>query len=69
VKDAILETKIRLALVDKMGSDGFAIGTEAASGVVTLQFDRDLAAARRHEATALVKGVGGVTKVVSVDKS
>ncbi len=68
VKDAVLETKIRLALVDKMGSDGFRIGTEAANGVVTLEFERDFAAARRYEATRIVKAVDGVTKVVSVDK-
>jgi len=69
VKDAILATRIRLALVDKMGSDGFKVGTEAANGVVTLAFDRDFDAARRTEAGKIVKGVDGVTKVVSVDKS
>jgi hyperosmotically inducible periplasmic protein len=68
VKDAVLETKIRLALVDKMGTDGFRIGTEAASGVVTLEFGNDLSAARRQEAKRIVEGVGGVHKVVSVDK-
>ena len=68
VKDAILETKIRLALVDKMGSDGFKVGTEAASGVVTLEFDHDFSSARRQEATTVVKRVDGVTKVVAVDK-
>lgn len=68
VKDAVLETKVRLAMVDKMGTDGFKIGTEAASGVVTLEFDHDLPAARRQEAMKVVKSVDGVTKVVSVDK-
>jgi hyperosmotically inducible periplasmic protein len=68
VKDAVLETKIRLALVDKMGTDGFRIGTEAASGVVTLEFGSELSAARRQEAKRIVEGVGGVHKVVSVDK-
>lgn len=69
VKDAMLETMIRLALVDKMGSDGFRIGTEAANGVVTLEFDREFQSTRRHEASKVVKGVDGVTKVVSVDKA
>ena len=65
----MLSTKIRLALVDKMGSDGFKIGTEVADGVVTLEFERELRRARRaEEATKVVKGVDGVTKVVSVDK-
>lgn len=68
VKDAVLETKIRLALVDKMGTDGFRIGTEAASGVITLEFGNELSAARRQEAKRIVEGVGGVHKVVSVDK-
>ncbi|MDX1996737.1 MAG: BON domain-containing protein [Thermoanaerobaculia bacterium] len=68
VKDAMLETRIRIALVEKMSTDGFRIGTEAASGVVTLEFNRDFTTARRAEATKIVKAVEGVTKVVSVDK-
>lgn len=68
VKDALLETKVRIALVDKLDSNGFKIGTEAASGVVTLEFDRDFSAMQRQEAIKIVKGVDGVTKVLSVDK-
>ncbi|MEO8275391.1 MAG: BON domain-containing protein [Thermoanaerobaculia bacterium] len=68
VKDAVLETKIRIALIDKLGSDGFKVGTEAASGVVTLEFDKDMKAMRRDEVTKVVKAVEGVTKVISVDK-
>jgi len=68
VKDALLATKVRLALVDKLGADGFKVGTEVANGVVTLQFGPDFAAARRKEAGQIAKGVQGVTKVVSVDK-
>jgi osmotically-inducible protein OsmY len=68
VKDAMLETRIRIALVDKMHGNGFQVGTEAASGSVTLEFDRDFSVAQRQEATTVVKGVEGVTKVVSVDK-
>jgi osmotically-inducible protein OsmY len=69
LKDAVLSTTIRLALLDQMGTDGFRIGTEVADGVVTLEFGQDLSAARRKEATKAVRGVDGVTKVVSVDKS
>ena len=69
VKDAILSTKIRMALIDKMGSDGFRIGTVAANGVVTLEFDKDFASTRRAEAMKVVKAVEGVTKVISVDKA
>lgn len=68
VKDAMLSTKIRLMLLDKMGEDGFDIGTEVANGVVTLEFQKDFTPARRTEATKLVKGVEGVNKVVPVDK-
>jgi len=68
VKDAMLETRIRIALVDKMHANGFMVGTEAASGSVTLEFDRDFSATQREEATTVVRGVEGVTKVVSVDK-
>lgn len=69
VKDAILATKVRLALVDKLGSDGFRIGTEVADGVVTLVFDHDFPAERRLEANSLARGVAGVVKVVAVTKS
>ena len=68
LKDALLQTKVRIELVDKMGGDGFKIGTDAADGVVTLEFDRDFTTARRQEASKVVKGVEGVTKVVSVEK-
>lgn len=68
LKDAVLQTKVRIALVDKMGSDGFKIGTDAANGVVTLEFDQDFHTARRAEAAKVVKAVEGVTKVISVDK-
>lgn len=68
VKDAVLSTKIRLALVNRMGSDGFKIGTVASNGVVTLKFADDLSIDRRKQASKLVLAVRGVTKVVSVRK-
>lgn len=68
LKDAVLETKVRIALVDKLGSDGFDVSTEVASGVVTLAFHKDFVAAHRTEAQNIVKGVEGVTKVVVVDQ-
>lgn len=68
LKDAMLQTQVKLALVEKMGTDGFAINTDVASGVVTLAFSADISTARRQEATKVVKGVEGVTKVVSIDK-
>ncbi len=68
VKDAVLSTKVRIALVDKLGGDGFNIGTEASNGVITLRFDPEMSAARRREATKVVIAVGGVTKVLSLQK-
>jgi osmotically-inducible protein OsmY len=69
LKDATLSTKIRLELVNKMGTDGFRIGTVVANGVVSLEFDKEFSSDRRSEAIKLVKAVGGVTKVISVDKA
>lgn len=69
LKDAMLSTKVRLALVDVLGSDGFRIGTEVASGMVALEFAPELVATRRAEALEAVRGVEGVAKVVSVDKT
>jgi osmotically-inducible protein OsmY len=66
--DAALETRVRLALVDRLGRDGFRIGTDAASGVVTLEFPRNLDRARRRDATKVARRVQGVTKVVALDK-
>lgn len=68
VRDAVLASKVRLALVDKMGTDGFRIGTDVANGVVTLEFDRDMATERRKDAMATVKTVDGVAKVLSVEE-
>jgi osmotically-inducible protein OsmY len=68
LKDAVLATKLRLALVEKMGTDGFKVGTVVASGVVTLEFDKDFKGDRRDQAMALAKSVEGVSKVVAIDK-
>lgn len=68
VKDAMLETQLRFALLEKLGSEGVKVGTEAASGVVTLEFEKDWSQARRQEAIAAIKGIDGVHKVVTIDK-
>jgi osmotically-inducible protein OsmY len=68
VKDATMEATVRWALLDKLGSEGTKVGTEAASGVITLEFEKDWAAAKRQEAVAAVKGLDGVKKVVTIDK-
>jgi len=69
VKDAVLETRLRLALIDKMGRDGFRIGTDAASGVVTLSFEHGFKPYSRRQAVEIATGMAGVSKVVSVDKT
>ena len=69
VKDAMLATKVRLALVEKMGTDGFNTTTVAANGVVTLQFDKAISNARRAEAAKVVQSVDGVVKVISLDRT
>ena len=68
VKDATMEATVRWALLDKLGSEGVKVGTEAASGVITLEFEKDWAAAKRQEAVAAVKALDGVKKVVTIDK-
>jgi len=66
--DAALETRVRLALVDRLGSDGFRIGTEAASGTVTLALPRELERPRRREAVRIAERVEGVRRVVTLDR-
>jgi len=68
VRDAALETRVRLALVDRLGSDGFRIGTDAASGVVTLEFPGSIDRQRRREAMRVTEAVEGVSKVISLEK-
>ncbi len=68
LSDAALETRVRLALVDKMGTDGFRIGTDAASGVLTLEFPKKMEKDRRREASEIAKKVEGVSRIVALDK-
>ncbi len=68
VKDAAIELRLRLALIDQLGRDGFRIGTDSASGVVTLEFPAKMAAERRAQAVGIAEKVDGVTKVISIEK-
>jgi len=68
VKDGLLEVKLRAALIDKLGADGMRIGTEAASGTVTLEFPKSMARSVRATAEAAAKRLDGVAKVVTVEK-
>lgn len=69
LKDAMLSTKVRLALLDVLGASGIRVGTEVANGVVTLEFAPDLAKTGRTAALKAAKHIDGVTKVVSIDKT
>ena len=68
VKDAVLEAKLRIALIDKLGADGFKVGTEAASGVVTLEFDSSLPSSERQSAERTARTVDGVKRVLTIEK-
>lgn len=68
VKDAMMESTVRWALLDTLGTEGMTVSTEAASGVITLEFDKDCSAAKREKAAAAVKALDGVKKVVTLDK-
>lgn len=67
LEDAALETKVRIALVDRLGSDGFRVGTDAASGVVTLEIPKSFSWSRKRQAVSITKKVAGVKKVVTLD--
>lgn len=66
VRDSLLEVKVRAALVDQMGRDGFRIGTDVASGVVSLEFSAGFDAARRDQALAIAGKVSGVERVIEL---
>jgi osmotically-inducible protein OsmY len=68
VKDSAIELRLRLALIDQLGRDGFRIGTDSASGVVTLEFPAKMGAERRAQAVGVAEKVDGVTKVISIEK-
>ncbi|HLF56948.1 MAG TPA: BON domain-containing protein [Thermoanaerobaculia bacterium] len=68
LRDAGLEARVRVALIDRLGRDGFRIGTDVAGRVVTLELPKDLGADRRREAVRVVKAVEGVEKVIELDK-
>jgi len=68
MRDLALKSKVRLALIDKLGSDGLHIGTDVANGVVSLEVPPGMTDARRADAKAAAGAVSGVKKVITVDK-
>ncbi len=68
VKDAGLELRVRLALVDQMGRDGFRIGTDAAGATVSVEFPAGFDPERRKQAIEIAKQVAGVERVVDLEK-
>jgi len=69
LSDAALQSKVRVALIDRMGTDGFRYKLDVANGIVTLGFPHGYDPARRKEAIAAAKSVSGVTKVVPLDEA
>jgi osmotically-inducible protein OsmY len=69
LSDAALQTKVRVALIDRMGTDGFRYKLDVADGIVTLGFPHDYDSGRRKEAIAAAKSVAGVTRVVPLDEA
>lgn len=67
LRDAALETRVRLALVDRLGSDGLRIVIDAASGVVTIELPAAMERARRRDARRVAAAVDGVDKVIVLD--
>jgi len=68
VKDAILESRLRIALINALGTDGFKIGTEAVNGVVLLEFDTDMPSSTRRKAVRVAQALEGVTRVTTTVK-
>ncbi len=68
VKDSLLEGKVRAALLDQMGRDGFRIGTDAASGVLSLEFPAGFSPERRAQAIEIAGKVAGVERVIELAK-
>jgi osmotically-inducible protein OsmY len=68
VKDAMLESRVRLALFEAIGASAVEIGTEAADGTVVLEFGMEVSKPARDRAVASVRALEGVRKVSAVDK-
>jgi osmotically-inducible protein OsmY len=68
LRDAGLQSKVRFSLVDRLGTDGFRIGIDAAGETVTLEFPQGMSAERRRDAVEIARGVGGVEKVIELEK-
>ena len=63
-KDALLASKVRLQLLNKMGTDGFKVHIVVANKVVFLSFSDGLGSSQRATAEQLARGVEGVKKVI-----
>lgn len=68
VKDAILESRVRLALFEAIGASALEVGTESADGTVVLAFGMEVSKPARERAVASVRALDGVRKVSAVDK-
>lgn len=67
--NAMLATRVRIALVKTLGAEGFAIGTEAKGGIVTLRFSKELSGKQGEKASRVAKDIKGVSRVLAVRKA
>lgn len=66
-KDALLAGKVRLELLNKMGTDAFKVHVDTANRVVYLSFSEGLGKAEREKAQQLATATEGVKKVIAHD--
>lgn len=64
LEDALVESKVKVTLIDKIGFDAFEIEVEATDGVVTLRGEVD--ADERDNVLTAARGVSQVDKVVDL---
>ena len=66
-KDALLAGRVRLELLNKMGTDAFKVHVDTANNVVYLSFSEGLGKAEHEKAAQLARATEGVKKVIAND--
>ena len=62
-----LAGKVRLELLNKMGTDAFKVHVDTANNVVYLSFSEGLGKTEREKAAQLARATEGVKKVIAND--
>lgn len=68
LKDALLHTRVRGVLIDRLGRDGFRVGVDTAGTTVSLAFPFGVEAGRRSDTVRVVLQMVGVDKVIELEK-